>query len=158
MKNLKILRKTRGYTQTQLSQFMHIGSGTVCRWELGASKPDLYQILTLCRVLGCSPAQFFDDMHSKIPVFECNGNLYASKDISDELTARDCCFGLVVPHDISHRIREGDICYFSFGDDACEEMLVIATDSNLNGHICLCRDLSDNMQIVAVCRMLQIKI
>ena len=159
MKNLKVIRKKRGYTQAQLAQFLHVGNSTVCRWELGTTQPDLYQILKICHVLDCMPSQLYDDIpYGMMPVFDIYGNIVSTCNISEELRLYECCFGLSMPHDISARINCGDTGFFSFGNTAEHNCVVIAYDKNCNGCIDFCQNISNDMQIFAVCRSVYIKI
>ena len=44
------LRKSRGWTQAELAERIHVSGKTVSRWETGASMPDYDQLLVLCRL------------------------------------------------------------------------------------------------------------
>lgn len=159
MKNLKTVRKNRGYSQAQLAQFVHVGSSTVCRWELGTTAANLYHILKLCCVLQCSPAQLWGDIpHNMLPVFDIDGNLVTTDDLTEELACCGCCFGLVVPCDISSRIKSGDICYFAFDKTADSDTVVLTFDSDCAVYADFCKNIPDSMQIAAVCRFMRIKI
>ncbi|MBR2029043.1 MAG: helix-turn-helix transcriptional regulator [Oscillospiraceae bacterium] len=155
MKNLKELRLKKGYSQNQTAQFLHIGSSTVFRWEQGISKPTLFQFIKLCRVLDCTPAQLVSDFYkNRLPVFDIDGNLITDENLTDELSACGCCFGIVIPADISPRVSAGDICFFSFDISPEEGRIVFSSYDNYNGNLCIFKEYDADMQIIAVCQFL----
>lgn len=160
MKNLKYVRNAKGYSQAQLAQFLHVGSSTVCRWELGQTKPSLCQFLMLCKILNCKPAQLCDEFtHSQIPVFDIENSAAAGYPLTDELKGSGCSFGLILPFDIYGRFKKGDICYFSLeAADVCDEKPVLAFDDNYNEYIYPFKDHNSNLQIIATCNAVYTKI
>lgn len=53
-KNLKILRKERGYTQTALGKAVGATKGTVSTWETGIRDPAVPTLIKLADLLNCS--------------------------------------------------------------------------------------------------------
>ena len=52
--NLKILRKMRGYTQTDLGNVVGATKGTVSTWERGTRDPSIPTLVKLADILDCS--------------------------------------------------------------------------------------------------------
>ena len=156
MKNLKYLRLKKEYTQTTLADFLGVGTGVVARWELGQTCPSLCQLLKLCRILCCSPAQLLlddeylcDNVHSTfIPLFrEDDVTAYPLSASAEETLPH---FGIVLPYDVSERISEGDICFFTIADSAAEGNTVIAVSGDGEEKIVQYSAGSDYM-VIAVC-------
>jgi len=159
VKNLKILRKAKGLSQAQVAQFLHLGSSTVCRWELGQTKPTLCQFLKLCQILSCIPAQLCDGFDTReIPVFDTENANIAAHSVTRELAAAGCCFGLVLPFDILPRFKKGDICYFSMEDNPDANNLVLAYDDNYTEYLYLFKGHKQQLHIIASCKLMHIKI
>ena len=53
--NLRRVRNMRGYTQEALGRELGIQKSAVCKYEKGRTKPNVYQLARLCRVLDVSP-------------------------------------------------------------------------------------------------------
>lgn len=60
-KNIKRLRRGRGYSQEQLARKLNVTQGAVSHWEQGANTPDTAQLLALARVFDVSLDEFTDD-------------------------------------------------------------------------------------------------
>lgn len=159
MKNLKTLRSEQGYTQNQIAQFMHIGCSTVFRWEQGIAKPTLYQFIKLCHILKCTPAELMGNTdNDKLPVFNFDFSLFGTEVVTEELSARNCAFGIILPYDISPRIKSGDICFFSLDNGAEKESIVFYAYDCCNGQISIYKEYDTDMQIIAVCQLLHSKL
>ena len=52
--NIRRLRKTRGLTQEELAEKLHLTPQAVSRWETGKTMPDAERIIDLAAVLNCS--------------------------------------------------------------------------------------------------------
>lgn len=164
MNNLKKLRKQKGFSQLQLADFLHISPSTVALWEIGEKTAQLGQLLALCNVLDCSIADLFlsDEYNnscnrSAVPVFSTGVQLtvnfvYPSE--NNQLSHR--YFGVEIPHDLSPRICQGDICYFETGCRYNTGDVVIALDADSNAEIFIADYANThNKNIVAVSRYLQ---
>ena len=135
---------------------MGVGTGVVARWELGQTCPSLCQLLKLCRVLCCSPAQLLlddeylcDNVHSTfIPLFREDDVTAYPLSASAEKTLPH--FGIVMPCSISERISEGDICFFTMADRAAEGNTVIAVSGDGEEKIVQYSAGSD-YRVIAVC-------
>lgn len=159
MKNLKALRTEQGYTQNQIAQFMHTGSSTVFRWEQGVTHPTLYQFIKLCHILKCTPSELMGDIEKdQLPVFNYDFSLIFKEAVTEELSARKCAFGIILPYDISPRIKAGDICFFSLDNSAEKESIVFYAYDNCNGQISIYKEYDADMHIIAVCQLLHSKL
>ena len=159
VKNLKILRTEQGYTQNQIAQFMHTGNSTVFRWEQGITQPTLYQFIKLCHILKCTPSELMGNIEKgQIPVFSFDFSLTYKEAITAELYARKCVFGIILPYDISPRIKSGDICFFSLDNGAEKESIVFYAYDCCNGQISIYKEYDSDMQIIAVCQLLHSKL
>lgn len=69
MKNLKIARVNKNYTQQKLANLCNISLPTYSRYETGTSSPDLKTVLKLAKILDTSPAFIagFTDDYDYIP-------------------------------------------------------------------------------------------
>ena len=164
MKGLKTSRKTKGFSQLQLAEFLHISPSTVAQWELGEKTASAGQVIFLCRILDCTPDELFlpsadnsADVFPSIPVF--SGNSYAQVSLSalpQSMPAAVCQFGIVVNQDISGRIYQGDICYFELCSNYRENDTVIVLDSNNNAELIVADGNAAKLNnISAVCRYMQ---
>ena len=159
VKNLKILRTEQGYTQNQIAQFMHTGNSTVFRWEQGITQPTLYQFIKLCHILKCTPSELMGNIEKdQIPVFSFDFSLTYKEAVTAELYARKCVFGIILPYDISPRIKSGDICFFSLDNGAEKESIVFYAYDCCNGQISIYKEYDTDMQIIAVCQLLHSKL
>lgn len=60
-KNIKRLRREKGYSQEQLARKLKVTQGAVSHWEQGISNPEAAQLLSIAEVFGVSLEQFTDD-------------------------------------------------------------------------------------------------
>lgn len=60
-KNIKRLRRGRGYSQEQLARKLNVTQGAVSHWEQEKTKPDTSQLLALARLFDVSLDAFTDD-------------------------------------------------------------------------------------------------
>jgi len=60
-KNIKRLRKIRGYSQEQLARKLNVTQGAVSHWENGNTLPEAGQLLSLAEIFGVSLDEFTDD-------------------------------------------------------------------------------------------------
>jgi repressor LexA len=60
-KNIKRLRRGRGYSQELLARKLNVTQGAVSHWEKGTTTPDTAQLLALSRVFDVSLDAFTDD-------------------------------------------------------------------------------------------------
>ncbi len=51
-KKIKILRKVRGLTQTQLAEKLEVGRATISNYEIGRRSPHLKELERIAKVLG----------------------------------------------------------------------------------------------------------
>ena len=155
MKNLKILRHSKGYTQAQLAQFLQVGNSTIFRWEAGLSTPTLYQFLKICNILKCTPEQLCDNIAENcIPIFNLRDKNITPAPINANLSENNCSFGIVICEELSPRISCGDICYFSTNTDNNNSILVFASEDNYSGNLYLTENVPENSDIIAVCRLM----
>lgn len=164
MKNLKLLRKAKGYSQLQLSEFMHISPSTVAEWEHSGTSVRIGQLIKLCKILDCIPVDLFDvpccDKNCIcIPVFSQN----LPCDVTFEQISRDnpyhpLHFGIKLNSDLSHRFRSGDVCFFTFGNTAAQGDVVLSCDENGCEHITHCTEPDSTADIAAVCRFAQMTV
>ena len=63
--NLKYLRKSKGYTQEQLSEKINIDIRQYSRIETGKGFPSLATLEKICEILDISPAYLFDFSQEK---------------------------------------------------------------------------------------------
>lgn len=160
MKNLRSLRKEKNMSQLNLADFLHISPSTVAQWELGSRTPRLGQILTLCRILNCTPARLLcDDSCNTLPLFSAGRDHSISFiQLPCECADISCHFGVVISENLSPRILQGDICFFELCRDFSPNDVVIALDGEHREKIFMADDscsFADN--VVAVCRFLQRK-
>ncbi|MGK4018636.1 helix-turn-helix transcriptional regulator [Weissella paramesenteroides] len=59
--NLKILRKTHGYTQQELANILKVAKTTVSTWERGAAKPRMDVASKLASLYGISVSQLIGE-------------------------------------------------------------------------------------------------
>lgn len=52
--NIKRLRKQLGYSQTQFANLLHVTQGAVSQWEIGATRPDTEQLITISKMFDVS--------------------------------------------------------------------------------------------------------
>ncbi len=57
---LRVLRDLFGYSQAAVAYSLDIAQSTYCRYETGASKPDVDQIVRLAQLYGLSPGELID--------------------------------------------------------------------------------------------------
>ena len=164
LKGLKIVRKEKGFSQLQLAEFLHISPSIVAQWELGEKEASAGQVIFLCRILGCTPAELFlppecnyTENSAFVPVFSGNGYTQVSFSLlpANPLTSV-CQFGIVVNQDISGRICRGDICYFQLDGSCCKNDTVITLDNSNTPKLFVAdeNDVKRN-NISAVCRYMQ---
>ena len=154
MNNFKDLRLKQGLSIAQLAEFLHIGAGTVARWESHDTTPTLAQFLKLCHFMQCTPAQLCGLTDNEIPLFTDNITTCSSMYLTAEMLCDNCSFGLVLPYDISERFVKGDTCLFSFDRNAEADSLVFAIDDNYNEFLYIYKEYDANLQIIAICRQL----
>ena len=58
---IKELRKSKGYSQTQLAQKLRISQGAVSQWETGLTFPLVPMLVELAKVLKCSTDDLLRD-------------------------------------------------------------------------------------------------
>ena len=166
LENLKQLRKANGYSQLQTADFLHIRPSTVALWENGEKTPRLGQILRLCEIFKCLPADiaassvYFEQTEKDccLPVFYTD----ISKKISFAETSAlyndiVCHFGLVMPYDLSDRIKKGDICFFELCRSYRKNDVVISVDDMGSETVFIADENCTDKNIVAVCRFMQSK-
>ena len=54
-KNLKKIRKQKGYTQQKLAQKLNYGSTAIANYEGGRNEPSLDDLISLCELLEVTP-------------------------------------------------------------------------------------------------------
>ena len=54
MQNLIILRKLKGYSQTDLANAIGVGANTISQYELGKRSPNIATLKKIANVLNCS--------------------------------------------------------------------------------------------------------
>lgn len=157
MKNLKLLRKAAGYSQLQLAAFLYTNPSTISNWELGKSVPRIGQMVKMCRVLNCIPSDFFDIPDCEngctyIPVFSqtlpCDVTF---EEVSADNSYPPLHFGIKLNSDLSGRLRNGDVCFFSMEKAAAEGDIVLGCDENFNERILPFYLPENNIAPVAVC-------
>lgn len=60
-KNIKRLRRVRGYSQEQLARKLNVTQGAISHWEQGKSYPEAAQLLSMAQIFGVTLDQFTDD-------------------------------------------------------------------------------------------------
>lgn len=65
-KNLKTIRKNKGYSQEELAERIHVTRQTVSKWENGQSVPDAEMIKTIAEVFGVSVSELIEGDAEKI--------------------------------------------------------------------------------------------
>ena len=48
---LRVLRKTRGYTQEELAQKLNVSRQAVAKWEAGQVYPDIFNLIQLSQMM-----------------------------------------------------------------------------------------------------------
>ena len=64
-KNIKRLRRERGYSQEQLARKLNVTQGAVSHWEQGSSYPEAAQLLAMAQLFGVSLDTFTDESHHR---------------------------------------------------------------------------------------------
>lgn len=161
IKNLRYLRIKAGYSQAQIADFLQIGNSTAFRMEKGMCHPTLAQIITLCKVLDCTPAQLYalqcDKDNRQIPVFDLIYKTVDSVHSHCRGDISDCHFGIVLDRNISDRFSAGDTCFFAIGASPHPNDLVVSIDGNLHWQISL-YDGSNSCDVAAVCKNMRCRI
>ncbi len=156
MENLRNLRLKKGYSQSQLGDFLNVGAGVVARWETAQTVPSLTQILKICHILRCKPTDLYitenisaeNNNCKSIPVFD-EGKVYIhtvpadSHDVSID-------FGIILSSDTDARLCKGDVCFFTMQNHTEDNSIVLVSDDDYNSRIILYRK-DDNHKIIAVC-------
>ncbi|NLJ95878.1 MAG: helix-turn-helix transcriptional regulator [Clostridiales bacterium] len=57
--NLKLARKTRGYTQDEIAKLLNIAKSTYCHYENGNRKPNIDTLERIARILYISIDELF---------------------------------------------------------------------------------------------------
>lgn len=57
--NLKLARKQKGYTQSQVASVFHMTQQQYSRFENGVFELNYYQIIELCKFLDMTPNELF---------------------------------------------------------------------------------------------------
>ena len=52
--NLKNFRKKNGFTQEYLAEQLNVSTAAVCKWESGASNPDITLLIPISRIFDIS--------------------------------------------------------------------------------------------------------
>ncbi|NMA93239.1 MAG: helix-turn-helix domain-containing protein [Clostridiales bacterium] len=65
-KNLKIIRKNKGYSQEELAERIHVTRQTVSKWENGQSLPDAEMVKSIAEVFGVSVSELLEGDAEKI--------------------------------------------------------------------------------------------
>ena len=60
-RNIKRLRREKGYSQEQLARKLNVTQGAVSHWEKGTSNPEAAQLLAMAQIFGVTLDQFTDD-------------------------------------------------------------------------------------------------
>lgn len=60
-KNIKRLRREKGYSQEQLARKLNVTQGAVSHWENGTTYPEAAQLLSIAELFGVTLDQFTDD-------------------------------------------------------------------------------------------------
>ena len=60
-KNIKRLRREKGYSQEQLARKLNVTQGAVSHWENGTTYPEAAQLLSIAELFGVTLDQFMDD-------------------------------------------------------------------------------------------------
>ena len=55
--NLRRVRRMRGLTQQALGNAVHVQRSTICKYEKGRIRPNVFQFAELCRVLDINPKE-----------------------------------------------------------------------------------------------------
>lgn len=58
--NIKMARKAKGYTQTQVAKLFHMTQQQFSRFENGVFELNYKQIYDLCKLLSITPNELFD--------------------------------------------------------------------------------------------------
>lgn len=56
-RNLKTIRRMRGFTQEALGAKLGIQKSAICKYEKGRAKPNVKQLAEMCRILDVSPQE-----------------------------------------------------------------------------------------------------
>lgn len=78
-KNLKTLRKQKGFSQEELASRLHVVRQTISKWEKNLSVPDADTLIRLAEILEVSVSEL---LGSKIE----NGNGNVTNDVAEQLS------------------------------------------------------------------------
>ena len=80
-KNLKTLRKQKGFSQEELASRLHVVRQTISKWEKNLSVPDADTLIRLAEILEVSVSEL---LGSKIENENENGNV--TNDVAEQLS------------------------------------------------------------------------
>lgn len=80
-KNLKTLRKQKGFSQEELASRLHVVRQTISKWEKNLSVPDAHTLIRLAEILEVSVSEL---LGSKIENENENGNV--TNDVAEQLS------------------------------------------------------------------------
>ena len=80
-KNLKTLRKQKGFSQEELASRLHVVRQTISKWEKNLSVPDADTLIRLAEILEVSVSEL---LGSKIENENGNGNV--TNDVAEQLS------------------------------------------------------------------------
>ena len=64
-KNIKRLRRLKGYSQEQLARKLNVTQGAVSHWEKGISNPEAAQLLLMAQIFDVTLDQFTSDLPTR---------------------------------------------------------------------------------------------
>ncbi|MBE6879051.1 MAG: helix-turn-helix transcriptional regulator [Ruminococcaceae bacterium] len=154
MENLKNLRLKKGYSQAQLADFLKIGAAVVARWEKGLTVPTAVQVINICYLLNCKPAELYlsgntpvaDCRCAPVPVFDGDCVYMHTLPAGNGEAAAD--FGIVLPCNTAERLYKGDICFFVLQKNAEQNSIVLTSGNGFEYEIAVYDSSKD---IIAVC-------
>ncbi|MFM1525169.1 MULTISPECIES: helix-turn-helix domain-containing protein [Helcococcus] len=82
-KNIRNLRKEKGYSQEKLAEYADVSTGAVSKWESGETTPDITNLIKLAQIFGVS-VDFLIGY-----VLEPNGTYYFLRTIKEALKNKD---------------------------------------------------------------------
>ena len=82
-KNLKTLRKQKGFSQEELASRLHVVRQTISKWEKNLSVPDADTLIRLAEILEVSVSEL---LGSKIETENENENGNVTNDVAEQLS------------------------------------------------------------------------
>ncbi len=147
--NLKNFRKKNGFTQEYLAEQLNVSTAAVCKWESGASNPDITLLIPISRIFDISVDELLgydivkekceiDKILKEYSLLTANGqNIKAKELITQAKTAYPCDFGIMNEYMWNivggRNIKKRDVLVSNYTelDIICQKILSLCKDEKI---------------------------